>query len=266
MIKNNKNQQLKKSFFFGLLLFFLMITSAFITYRQKNQPFINIKAQEDDPNFCQNHCQDPTCRSKPDFYDEECCLRIQQTGDPTQCPWPQRGWCMPEHCSTIPEGVNRQRCAAPRQAWCNLCKEHRCPGFVNEAPTPTPLIFPSPTIPTQEIIFSSPTPFIPTPSPITFPSETLPTKLIPINPSPLIISHYPIQPFKTTSPKNPSFSSEIINRLIVVKERTDTAIKTIQPEVKKYALKVKTIDRQLEETINQMIYELILKFFPFLFR
>lgn len=173
----------------GIIIIIILSTLAFLLYDQNQD--IRSNAEDDDPNFCQNHCKDPTCRGKPDFYDEECCLRIQQTGDPFECPWPQRGWCMPEHCATIPEGVSRLRCAGPRESWCNMCKERKCPGFVNSPLTPTIIVSPTTVFPivtfplvSPTIVVSSPTPFptvyvLPTETLIYNPTQYLPSTIIP---------------------------------------------------------------------------------------
>lgn len=118
---------------------FLSIGTIILSILITQQPQILISRAEGDPNpvgstaWCTDHCTgDPECRDKPDFYDEACCLKIQETGDPLECPWPQRGWCMPEHCATILENVNPQRCASPRKGWCDLCKQN-CPDFANRS-------------------------------------------------------------------------------------------------------------------------------------
>jgi hypothetical protein len=267
IMKRKKIKVQKKKTVSGAFLILGIIIAALIilviSYKLNQSQDIRSRAEDDDPNFCQNHCKDPTCRGKPDFYDEECCLRIQQTGDPFECPWPQRGWCMPEHCN-IPEGVNRQRCASPREGWCNKCRERKCPGFASNptsipptvsSSTPTviipstvpPVITSIPTIiptdisvispsliPTQNIWPSnpiSPTRYLyPTESQINNPTQYLSPTIIPS-----IYYPSPVLPTATPTPIPRKFS---FPNILPTKEKVDNFLEGLKKSVVEFIFSV----------------------------
>lgn len=128
-------------------------------------------------------------------YNDPCCNVVQQTGDPLSCPYPQRLYCTEEQCSTIPAGVNRQRCGFSRREWCNLCQENNCPGYngipnisppgVNPTSPPQPTNPPNPTRPPRAT--STPRPTSPLPRATSTP--------------------IPTQAFEPTSPIEPTITS-----------------------------------------------------------
>ncbi len=168
-----------------LLLAILLVG---LIYNLNREPFQDIRsaAEEEDPNFCQNHCKpdakrcdfNDTSRHEDDsIINDPCCEEIAKTGDPGACPWPQRGYCTDGQCAAIPEGVSRERCGGPRHSWCNLCNE-KCSGSSKVVPTQQPKVFiPPPT--------SAP---ISTPTPI--PSDVPPTN----QPSPMVQPTQIIEP------------------------------------------------------------------------
>lgn len=50
------------------------------------------------------------CRLPPVCERPSCCEELKNTGDPSVCSWPDRGYCRTDQCSSIKDGVNEQRC------------------------------------------------------------------------------------------------------------------------------------------------------------
>lgn len=153
----------KNHVFIILLLSFLSLLTAFslVLLNNQNRQSILTKAQEEDPNFCQNTCigQDRCGPNGPPGdpnYNAPCCDEVARTGDPLACPWPQRGYCTDAQCGAIPEGVSRQRCGGPRHSWCNKCVDAKCPGY-GGASNPQPTARSSPTTAPQPTTAVEPT-------------------------------------------------------------------------------------------------------------
>ncbi len=176
-----------------------------------NNQDIRGRAEEEDPNFCQNHCRpngkscdfNDTTRTDDPNLNDPCCEEIAKTGDPFACPWPQRGYCTDNQCGAIPEGVVRQRCGGPRHSWCGLCQSHNCPGY-GSAPQPTnpepsePFNIPPTSIPSV-IPTAEPTLFIPTDIPTSMPSPI--ENIMPTVYTPPTLYIYPtMTPIPTNTP------------------------------------------------------------------
>lgn len=248
------NKKKKKNTFIIFIFILSLLTPLLFAYFISRQYLQSVKTraqEEDDATFCKNHCtpshgNEPNCRGKPDFYDEECCLRIQQTGDPSECPWPQRGWCMPEHCATIPEGVNRLRCAGPRESWCNMCKERGC---FKPSPSPTPI--PTPTLVPTKII-SQPTQ--PPPLPTLPPKKLVTPYVFPTTNIPLLPTKEPLLTPTISHPGSglPEITLPTVN-LKKIKQKSNEVIKKPLGFFEWVFIKINYYDRLLEENINQKI-------------
>lgn len=144
---------------------------------------IRTRAQLDP--VCTNNCQPNGGSCNFTSPGDSCCQEVEKTGDPLACPWPQRGYCSDAECSTIPEGVSRQRCGGPRHSWCNVCRDAKCPGY-DSSPTLQPSQSINPTEAPQPTVFEQPTttPEIPPTSP---PVNVTPTNP-PQQPQPQVVS------------------------------------------------------------------------------
>lgn len=179
----------QKSSFFILVGILSIIILSFIVIvlalKISNNTFVGntvTKAQDNlgNPNFCADSCKPDGSRcdlTTPST--ESCCDEIQKTGDPFACAdWVARGYCSIDQCGTIPEGVNRQRCGAPRWHWCDLCKANSCPGYGEPTKAPKPTQLPTPVVrPT-----SVPTPQL-TATQKTQPPQEEPTTIIRVPPN-----------------------------------------------------------------------------------
>ncbi len=157
---------------------------------------------EESIDFCQDKCigQDRCGPNGPPGdvnYNDPCCEELAKTGDPGACPWPQRGYCTDAQCATVPEGVSRERCGAPRNVWCNQCRDNKCLGYVDTPvqPTAPPTVFPT----KKPTIVPSAVPPQPTKK-IIQPTTVL--RVIPTNGIRPTINAFP-----TTTQQNTSFSS-----------------------------------------------------------
>ncbi len=233
-----KNKVISVCMIFISLLIFIL----FSFYRNRPQD-IRIKAQED-PDFCKNTCigQDRCGLNGPPGdpnYNDPCCEEIAKTGDPGACPWPQRGYCTDAQCGAIPEGVSRQRCGGPRNSWCNMCRDAKCLGYVDEStkpPVPTPT---TPPIPTDK---STPTPIsiVPTKKPVQ-PKQS--------KPSPRIIDVFE-SPTPTPLPYKINF------RLPSIKINLASLNSKVKKPLGLFTYVFKTItsfDKRLEEWINSKV-------------
>lgn len=256
----------KKNLILILLISVFLLIPLFFAYFVSHQSYQSIKSQaqeEDLATFCKNHCQashgnQPHCRGKPDFYDEECCLRIQQTGDPTECPWPQRGWCMPEHCASIPEGVNNLRCAAPRQSWCDMCK--RCfTSFFTPAPSLPPTQPPPNYLPLPTALPTSSSHQLPPPQ---TPLLPLPTNM-PVFPTTKIVLLPTEEPPSLSTPGIKLFPYDLqlpqvhLPTMVIKLEKVQETIEKPLGFFRWLVNWVKYYDRRLETFINSKISELI---------
>lgn len=134
-----------------VLLIFIFLFVLFVVFNiililpkmlSRNQSYEIATQAQTDLNFCQDKCigQDRCGPNGPPGdpnYNAPCCEKVKETGDPHACDWPQRGYCTDDQCAGIPEGVSRERCGGPRHSWCNMCRDAKCPGYVDN-PTPTP--------------------------------------------------------------------------------------------------------------------------------
>lgn len=170
----------------GILLSLSVIMFSYKTAQESQD--IRGRAEDDDPNFCQNKCagrdrcdlNNPAPNDDPN-YNDPCCQEIARTGDPSACSdWVKRGYCTVDQCNAIPEGVNRQRCGGPRWHWCELCKEHNCPGYGGSSPVqPTAAPTSVPVIPTKVSVPALPFP-TETPTIVEPTTPILPTQIIQI--------------------------------------------------------------------------------------
>lgn len=137
-----KNYQLKAIF----LLFIFLITFFVISSNVSAQ---NCSGGPDDGQGCSeggsllNGCNWVCNNSAPPgtvLKPPSCCETLAQTGDPTVCCFDARRRCTIQQCSSIPEGVRKERCG---QLW-------EVGGYCNDPPTPTapPIVLPTkkPTI------------------------------------------------------------------------------------------------------------------------
>lgn len=254
---NKKNRYFNTLLVIGVLISGLTVLG--ISYNLNQNQDIRSRAEDDDPNFCQNHCRPDAKRC--DFNDtsphpddpiinDPCCQEIARTGDPLACPWPQRGYCTDGQCAAIPEGVNRQRCGGPRHSWCNLCNE-KCPGSSGISPSPLPTVYiPPPTSTPIPTVFTPPTVttvVLPTsiPSPIPtqwiyptiIPSPTLflfPTN-IPVNyPTSYVLPTVPV-PTLTPTPTPVKFS---FPNILPPKEKVDNFIEDVRKSFLRFLLTI----------------------------
>lgn len=222
-----------------------------LIYNLNRDPFgdIRSRAEEDDPNFCQNHCKpsakrcdfnDTTRHEDDPIINDPCCEEIGRTGDPLACPWPQRGYCTDNQCAAIPEGVSRQRCGGPRHSWCNLCNE-KCPGSSGSGPTvptsipvlPTAIVvIPAATVVPTEVPIPTQIPTLPPPPPtqVVWPTQTRPQ----ITYIPVVIPPY-IPP--TATPTTIPFKLNLPN-ILPPKEKVDSFFATVKTNLLDFLSKI----------------------------
>ncbi|MBI5452188.1 hypothetical protein HY945_01885 [Candidatus Gottesmanbacteria bacterium] len=239
--KHKKFNPLPHLLVWGILLSLSVIMFSYKT-AEDNQD-IRGRAEEEDPNFCQNHCKpdakrcdfNDTSRHEDDpIINDPCCEEIARTGDPGACPWPQRGYCTDDQCAAIPEGVNRQRCGGPRHSWCNLCNE-KCPGYGNapqptQPPPPTATVYVPPPTTT-----SIPTVFIP-PTAIPLPTTNyqLPTTIPPayvtvvLQPTSVI---FPTQPPISTLTPTPTPKKITLPQILPPKEKVTAFLDILKTQL-----------------------------------
>lgn len=218
-MKKNESQN-KRNKYTLLILFCLTISTLLLVLflHQKQSQDLRSRALEPldkdpDPNFCQNYCTGKDrCNLNDPSQSPDCCKELQRSGDPFACSWPDRGYCTISQCSTIPDGVNRQRCGGPRDSWCNKCKDpdNNCPGYINTSPSATPQVSPTPSItPTGSIAVSpSPSPaqtITPSVTPLLSPTVTVTgvPALISLTPSPTVTLTPTPTPYPTNPPRLP---------------------------------------------------------------
>lgn len=227
--------------------FFLLISALIVgfIYQFNGSQLQDIRGRaDDDANYCAFNCggdKDPCTGTKigDNFYDPACCGEIKNTGDPFACGnWVNRTWCFPEECSTIPEGVNRQRCSAARTSYCSKCKEHGCYSDTS-IPTAAPTSQP---VPTQIVIIPTSEP-IPT-AEILPTSPPLPTQIIRIEPTTprTQITYTPIRyptnpPPPTLIPTNAPFKISLPH-ILPPKEKVDTFITQIRAKLDDFFSKI----------------------------
>ncbi len=198
----------------------------------KSQDLRSRAEEETNEEFCKNHCQwpDHPCTSKKEeskAYNPGCCGEIAKTGDPMACSWPDRGWCYPDECASIPADVKSQRCGGPRESWCNLCKERGCGDSPNptQPPPPPPTATPYQPPPTATLV---PTVYVP-PTTILLPTVIPTTAFIPTAPPTYItvimqptVIVLPTLPPKPTLTPTPTPKKITLPQILPPKEKIQT--------------------------------------------
>lgn len=221
---------------------------------------ITTKAQDADPNFCQNYCSgsnrcdfSSTAPNGDPNYNDPCCQEIASTGDALACPWPQRGYCTDDQCNAITG--ERQRCGGPRHSWCNKCIDNKCPGYGSSPTQPAPTIaqpeetpISEPTSSIQETQPPEPTTIIKVP-----PNEITPLPVISNvfqNPRPNSVTGQ----FEFPSIQFPQISLPNINiNLVKINQDTRKPLSFFE-----YIFKgIVYYDGLLEKTINEKVREII---------
>lgn len=260
----------ERKIIFIILFILFLLTPFFFAYfllRQPPQP-IKSRAQES-VDFCKDKCigfdrcsQSSSSVPGDPNYNDPCCEEIKKTGDPGACPWPQRGYCTDAQCASIPPDVNRQRCGGPRNVWCNLCRDNKCPGYGGSSPPSQPTPPPKPTSPPPTNTPIPPPTGRPTYTPTIKPLPTAGQIFKPIEfPTPqtretIPTTSYYSQPFSLPKLKLPEF--KIDSRL----RGSDIYRQSAKvPGSFEYLFRrITYYDKLLENTINSQLQNLLNKF------
>jgi len=175
-----------------------------------------------------------------------CCYKLEQTKNPEDCTWPERGYCLPSQCQGVGE-----RCGKAIITWCTSI-DH-CVSDANNIPyipldnrlSGQPGTRISPTHPPQPTATPKPpthTPIPQQPTNTPFPTETLKPEE-PTNPYIPPTATHTQQPVATAFPTNPPFIPRETTVQII-------QIPTSMPTLPRSKIEIKTPKEMARKVIN----------------